>query len=79
MSQNKTLGEVRVRTVFNPANDSYVDQLKQKSAELIDLINQAANKPDWDDFTLGEWNRLKAKAMTDIENGAMWAVKAATI
>ena len=79
MSENKTLGEARVRTTFNPANDSYVDQIKQKSAELIDLIDMAANKHDWDDRTLGEWKRLKSLAMTAIEEGAMWAVKAATI
>ena len=29
--------------------------------------------------TLGEWLRLKAIAMTSIEEGAMWAVKVATI
>lgn len=74
-----TLGEERVRTTFNPSNQSYVDQIKQKSAELINLVNDAANKPSWDDKTLGEWKRLKSLAMTDYENAAMWAVKAATI
>lgn len=34
-----TLGERRVRTTFNPAQVGLVDQIKQKSAELIDLVN----------------------------------------
>lgn len=40
-----TLGEKRIRTEFNPSKEGYVDQIKQKSAELLDLVNQAANKP----------------------------------
>lgn len=75
----KTLGEKRVRVEFNVNNDEYIHLLKQKSAELINLIDQAANYPGWEDETLREWLRLKALAMTSIEEGAMWAVKAATI
>ena len=75
----KTLGEKRVRVEFNSSNDEYIHLLKQKSAELIDLVNQAANHPKWDDEILKEWLRLKALAMTSFEEGAMWAVKAATI
>ncbi len=75
----KTLGETRVRVDFNVANLDYITTLKTKGAELIDLINQAANKPNWDNGTLDEWVRLKELAMTSIEEGTMWAVKAATI
>lgn len=71
-----TLGESRVRTTFNPANDSAVDQIKQKSAELIDLIDSL--KPTDGSMMSGEKARLIAKAQTDIEQGAMWGVKAAT-
>lgn len=78
-TKTKSLGEQRVRTDFNVTGDDYITEIKTKSAELINLINGAANKPSWTDETLGEWKRLKALAMTDIENGAMWAVKAATI
>lgn len=35
----QTLGEQRGRTSFNPSNESVVDKLKQKSAELIDLLD----------------------------------------
>ena len=75
----KTLGEKRVGVEFNSSNDEYIHLLKQKSAELVDLVNQAANHPKRDDETLREWLRLKALAMTSFEEGAMWAVKAATI
>ena len=66
-----TKGEQRVRTTFNPNNDSVVDQIKQKTAELINLI-ELINKPDV------EVHRLKAQAQTTYEEAAMWAVKAAT-
>lgn len=78
-TKKKTLGQKRVRVDFNATKDDYVNLLKEKSAELIDIIDKAANNPKWDDETLGEWKRLKSLAMTSIEEGAMWAVKAATI
>lgn len=35
---NKTIGELRVIVEFNPSNNGIVDQIKQKSAELINLV-----------------------------------------
>jgi len=63
-----TIGELRVRTEFNPGKDSVVDQLKQKSAELIDLCETLKTKDA----------RLASLAQTAYEEAAMWAVKAAT-
>lgn len=63
-----TLGELRVRTSFNPSNNGAVDIIKQKAAELINLID---GLPTAD-------RRLVALACTDVESAAMWAVKAAT-
>jgi hypothetical protein len=63
-----TTGEMRVRTEFNPSKDSLVDQLKQKSAELIDLCETLKTKDA----------RLASLAQTGYEEAAMWAVKAAT-
>ena len=74
MADTKTLGEARVRTEFNPANNGLVDQIKQKSAELIDLVSTI---PDGSEAPK-EAGRLKALAMTGYEESAMWAVKAAT-
>ena len=68
-----TIGEARVRTSFNPSNNSQVDQIKQKSAELINIcedMRQVAKS--------GEQARCIALAMTAYEEAAMWAVKAAT-
>lgn len=66
--QSKTIGETRVRTSFNHSNDSIVDLLKQKSAELINLCDQLKSKD----------GRLASLAQTAYEEAAMWAVKAAT-
>jgi hypothetical protein len=63
-----TIGEDRVRIKFNPSADSVVDQIKQKSAELIDLCETLKSKDA----------RLSALAQTHYEDAAMWAVKAAT-
>lgn len=63
-----SIGEDRVRTKFNPSADGIVDQIKQKSAELIDLCETLKAKD----------GRLASLAQTSYEEAAMWAVKAAT-
>lgn len=69
-----SLGEDRVRVKFNPSDDALVSQIKQKSAELIDLCQSIPATGE----KAGEVNRLKALAATHYEDAAMWAVKAAT-
>ena len=44
MSESKTLGEIRVRTTFNPSDLNTVAQIKNKASELIDLINAIESK-----------------------------------
>lgn len=71
-----TKGEMRVGVTFNPSNSLIVDEIKHTAAGLIDRIEEI-------DTTVGdgldaERARLKALAQTAIEEGAMWAVKAAT-
>lgn len=68
MENEKTLGELRVRTAFNPSQDSSVDIIKQKTAELINLVEKL---PTAD-------RRLCSLAQTAYEEACMWAVKAAT-
>lgn len=63
-----TVGEKRVRTEFNPSKDGIVDQIKQKTAELINLCEDLKAKDP----------RLASIAQTEYESAAMWAVKAAT-
>lgn len=79
-----TLGEQRVRVSFNPSNESVVDRIKQKSAELIDLLQAVRNDEvsktyeQSPDAKNGEKLRLISLAQTAYEEAAMWAVKAAT-
>jgi hypothetical protein len=67
-----TLGEKRVRTQFNLLKNDLVDEIKQKSAELINITQ-----------TLREDRTLEVQRLVDLsqkayEEAAMWAVKAAT-
>lgn len=68
METQKTIGQLRVRTSFNPSDKSIVDLIKEKTAELIDLCEDLKKKD----------GRLSSLAQTAFEEGAMWAVKAAT-
>lgn len=63
-----TTGEERVRVDFNVSNDDVVNQIKIKTAELIDLCEPLKYRD----------TRLAAIAQTVYEEAAMWAVKAAT-
>jgi hypothetical protein len=83
----QTIGEKRIRTSFNPSNASDVDVIKQKSAELIDLLDAIRNdevsktyelSPEAKQELSGEKLRLISLAQTAYEEAAMWAVKAAT-
>lgn len=81
-----SIGEDRVRIAFNPSANGQIDEIKQLSARLINLvyyIQDPAQKEDEGDksysMRLSEFRRLKALACTDYEAGAMWAVKTATI
>lgn len=71
-----SIGEDRVRVKFNPSDKSLVSQIKQKTAELIDLCWENCPQPHEDEG--GEIIRDWKLAMTDFESAAMWAVKAAT-
>ena len=42
MQNEKTLGERRVRTDFNVDGSTAIDEIKQKSAECIDLVNSVS-------------------------------------
>ena len=64
-----TLGHDRVRPDFYPTEE--VRQLKAFYTHVLNTVDQM--KP-----VDGEQARLKALALTDAENSAMWAVKAMT-
>jgi len=74
--RDMTIGEDRVRIKFNPSADGLVDQIKQKSAELINLCEESRSNGAVSPSA--ESNRLWSLAQTHYEDAAMWAVKAAT-
>ena len=77
----QTLGEQRVRAAFNPSGNNLVDEIKAKTAELIDLCERHKHdyeKTGEDALRIGEPLRAWSLAQTHYEDAAMWAVKAAT-
>ena len=90
MKKEKTLGEFRVGTNFNPSKENIVDEIKAAAADFIDLIDRIPDYPD-KDYSDGERGNghlrtkacserreLKQFAQRTVEGAAMWAVKAAT-
>jgi hypothetical protein len=65
--RNLTLGENRVQRNFNPTANETVENLKQKYASLIDLLEQM--KVD------GKNGRCISIAQTELETSCMYAVK----
>ncbi len=83
------LGAYRVGLTFNPSGSAQVQKIKEGIAQLINQIQEL--EPDLDNEEVvilaennlfgqykGEVQRCKALACTSLEEGAMWAVKAAT-
>lgn len=79
----QTNGQRIVRMNFNPSDETYVYKLKEKSAELIDLITEMGNDMvDSQTITekdLPEFIELLNIAKRKYEESCMWAVKAATL
>ena len=73
-----TLGQARVRVAFNTGNSDAVSEIKVAAAELIDIINSLPEPDSVNTAESNEFLRVKELAMTAIEEGAMWGVKAAT-
>lgn len=70
MSQ-QTLGQKRVKAEFNPAENGIVDQIKNKSAELIDLYEKIRLNGG-----SKEKQRILSIAQTEVETSCMYGVKA---
>ncbi len=69
-----TLGEKRVRTDFNVSGDAKIDEIKNKTAELINMCI-GMHGSEGGEY---EQERLYSLAQTAYEEAAMWAVKAIT-
>ena len=66
-----TFGQKAVGLRFNPSGDNKVDLIKQKFAEIIDVVNDA--QPE---TYLG--NQIRGEAMRTAMDAQMWAVKLLT-
>lgn len=73
-----TKGEYRVGIDFNPSADDLVGTIKRAASDLIDLISSIPVNPEKHNLDQEEIWRLKALAETNVEEAAMWAVKAIT-
>ncbi len=77
-SSPPTLGESRVRMSFNPSANQLVEEIKRKTADLIDLCGHQLSISQLNGVARNEQHRLYCLAQTHYEDAAMWAVKAAT-
>ncbi len=68
-----TFGEMAVGLTFNPGGHPEVESIKTSCAALIDDLNNSRNETD-----SGDKKRMYSEAITAIQTGQMWAVKAAT-
>lgn len=75
-SRTFSFGEKACGVDFNPGKDFIVNEIKRKSAELVDLINQM-RRGDYGEIS-DEARRYCSKAISHIEDGQMNAVKART-
>jgi hypothetical protein len=75
-----TYGERAAGVGFNPSGNAAVDTIKEKAADLIDLLNEHRNYINAGEKTPddGEVLRLLSIAITEIQSGQMFAVKALT-
>ena len=73
---DKGIGDLRTRTDFNPSSDELIQEIKDKTAELITLMNDL---PLWDNVNYGEQLRLRKLAQTAFEEASMWGVKAVAL
>lgn len=68
-----TFGEKAVGINFNPASSVPVQQIKERSAALIDALNDYRNATED-----GEVKRMLSVAITETQTAQMWGVKAVT-
>jgi hypothetical protein len=73
VNRELTFGEKAVGLTFNPGGHYEVETIKKMCANLIDELNGSRS------LTTNSYKkRMYTEAITDIQTGQMWAVKAAT-
>ncbi len=66
MAENVTLGQKRVQRNFNPTANETVERLKQRYADLIDVLECLRNERNGREISI---------AQTEAETSCMYAVK----
>jgi len=74
--KRKTKGAIITGAKFNPDEEELHEQIRNKSAELIDLIQTARKVPG---FLSADRAQTIAYAIRQVESGCMFAVKATFI
>jgi hypothetical protein len=72
-SRPLTFGEKAVGLTFNPGGHDEVNSIKQSCALIIDQLDTARKSTE-----SGDKKRMYSEAITAIQTGQMWGVKAAT-
>lgn len=72
----QALGDYRVGIGFNPSGMDDVNRIKRLAADLINFLELKREQPEAQNNP--EVARLLSLAQTQIEDGAMWGVKAVT-
>lgn len=68
-----TFGEKAVGLTFSPGGHSEVELIKRACADLIDQLHTGRQTTE-----NGDKKRMYSEAITAIQTGQMWGVKAAT-
>jgi hypothetical protein len=76
MPETKTLGAIRTGAQFDPEKNTTADQIRNKAAELIDLLETLRYPGALEEATSSEKQRLISIASTKIETASMYGVKA---
>lgn len=72
-AREMTFGEKAVGLSFNPGGHHEVETIKKLCAKIIDELNDTRSLTDSPDR-----KRMYSEAITNIQTGQMWGVKAAT-
>lgn len=74
--QELTFGEKAMGVSCNPSNNPEVDRIKQKYAEIADILNDFRNEPN--KSLSSDAKRLASVALTELQTSKMWAIAAVT-
>lgn len=73
-----SFGEKACGVSFNPGGDLTVGVIKEKFAEVVDLLNDLRQQSKENSTADVEVRRMLSIAITDAQTAQMWAVKAVT-